>query len=140
MNGRKLIRVEDVMKRDFDLVEGLATVADALKSMRHVSTRVLIVDKRHPDDEYGIVMLSDIAKKVLARDRSPARVNVYEVMSKPVMSVDPKMDIRYCARLFERFGLSRAPVIEVGKVIGVVSYTDMVVRGMLKEWMEESGG
>ncbi|HGX93137.1 MAG TPA: CBS domain-containing protein, partial [Candidatus Tenderia sp.] len=52
------------------------------------------------------------------------------IMSKPVVGVDPGMDIRYCARLFDRFGLSRAPVIECGKVVGVVSYTDMVLKGM----------
>jgi predicted transcriptional regulator len=51
-------------------------------------------------------------------------------MSKPVVSVDPQMDIRYCARLFENFGLGRAPVIEDGKVIGIVGYTDIVLRGV----------
>ena len=40
------------------------------------------------------------------------------------------MDIRYCARLFERFKLSRAPVVENQKVIGIVSFTDMVLKGM----------
>jgi predicted transcriptional regulator len=125
------VRVRDVMKSGVDVVDGLMTVADALRSMRHVDTKVMIVDKRHEDDEYGIVLLADIAKKVLARDRSPERVNVYEIMSKPVIAVDPMMDIRYCARLFERFGLSRAPVIGSGKVVGVVSYTDMVLHGML---------
>ena len=74
-------------------------------------------------------MISDIAKKVLALDRSPDRVNVYEVMSKPVISVDPEMDIRYCARMFERFGLSRAPVLENRKIVGIVSFTDMVLKG-----------
>jgi len=54
-------------------------------------------------------------------------------MAKPVISVDPKMDIRYCARLFEKFGLSRAPVIENGKMIGIISFTDMVLRGMVTE-------
>jgi CBS domain-containing protein len=52
-------------------------------------------------------------------------------MSKPVLSVDPDMDIRYCARMFERFGLSRAPVTENGKVIGIVSFTDMVLKGIV---------
>jgi CBS domain-containing protein len=52
-------------------------------------------------------------------------------MSKPVMSVDPEMDIRYCARMFERFGLSRAPVVVGGKVIGIVSFTDMVLKGVV---------
>ena len=131
MNERKVVRVRDVMKPDFDRVDGLMTVKDALEAMKHVETKALIVDKRHADDEFGIVLLSDIAKKVLARDRSPARVNVYEVMSKPVLGVPPDMDIRYCARLFERFHLSRAPVIEHREVMGIVSFTDMVLHGLV---------
>ena len=83
-------------------------------------------------DEYGILLLADIARLVLGRDRSPDRVNVYEIMSKPVLSVNPAMDIRYCARLFDRFGLSMAPVIEGGEVIGLVSYNDLVLKGMIR--------
>jgi CBS domain-containing protein len=130
MNDRKLIRVREVMKRNFDTVDGMASVADALDRMEHVDTKALIVNKRHEDDEYGMLLISDIARHVLAKDRSPERVNVYEIMAKPVITVDPGMDIRYCARLFERFHLSRAPVIENGKVIGIVSLTDMVLRGL----------
>jgi predicted transcriptional regulator len=132
MNERKLIRVREVMKSHFDMVNGMATVEEALEQMKHVETKSLIVDKRTDDDEYGMVMLSDISREVLALDRAPARVNIYEIMSKPVLTVDPEMDIRYCARLFERFGISRAPVVENRKVIGIVSHTDMVLRGMEK--------
>ncbi len=130
MNHRKIIRVRDVMKTGFDMVEGMDTVADALRNSRHPETRCFIVNIRHDDDEYGIVLLSDIAKQVLARNKAPERVNIYEIMSKPVISVDPDMDIRYCARLFENFGLSRAPVVDDGKVIGVVGYTDIVLSGV----------
>lgn len=133
MNERKIIRVRDVMKKQYDLVDGMTTVSDVLSKMQHVDTKCVIVNKRHADDEYGIVLLSDIAKQILAKDRSPDRVNVYEVMSKPVISVAPEMDIRYCARLFDKFGLSRAPVIEQGQLIGIVSFTDMVLHGMLEQ-------
>jgi len=133
MNERKIIRVRDVMKKEYDLVDGMTTVKDVLSKMQHVDTKCVIVNKRHADDEYGIVLLSDIAKQILAKDRSPDRVNVYEVMSKPVISVDPEMDIRYCARLFDKFGLSRAPVLENGQLIGIVSFTDMVLHGMLEQ-------
>ena len=131
MNDRTLVRVKDVMKSNFDMIDGKMTVRDALQTMKHVDTKSLIVDKRNDDDEYGMVLLSDIAKQVLAKDRAPERVNIYEIMAKPVMSVDPDMDIRYCARMFERFGLSRAPVIQNGKVIGIVSFTDMVLKGIV---------
>lgn len=133
MNDKPITRVREVMKQNYDIVDGMTTVKDALIKMRYVDTKCLIIDKRHDDDEYGIVMLSDIAKQVLAKDRAPERINVYEVMSKPVISVDPEMDIRYCARMFEKFGLSRAPVIENRKLIGIVSFTDMVLNSVANE-------
>ena len=133
MNEKTIIRVRDVMKTDFDIVDGMMTIKDALTEMKHVETKTLIVDKRNSNDEYGLLMLSDIAKRVLAKDRSPERVNVYEVMTKPVISVHAHMDIRYCARLFEQFGLSRAPVIENQELLGIVSYTDMVLHGIASE-------
>ena len=130
---KNIVRVRDVMKFDVDIVDGMLTVTEALKSMKFPDTRTLIVDKRHADDEYGVVMFRDMAKKVLARDHSPNRVNIYEIMSKPVLSVYPDMDIRYCTRLFDRFGLSRAPVLEDQKIIGLVSYTDIVLKGFASE-------
>ena len=131
MKDRSIIRVRDVMATTINLVDGIDTVRKALETMRYEDTRALIVRKRHDDDEYGIVLLSDIARLVLARDRSPDRVNIYEIMSKPVISVDSEMDIRYCARLFSKFGIHHAPVIDNGEIAGMVSYTDMVIRGYI---------
>ena len=126
MSDRILIRVREVMKREFDMVDGMSSISDALKLMKHMETKCLLVDKRNEDDEFGILLISDIARHVLAHDRAPDRVNVYEIMTKPVITVDPEMDIRYCARMFDRLGLSRAPVVEHRKIIGIVSFTDMV--------------
>lgn len=128
---KKIIRVRDVMKEEFDMIDGRVTVMEALRTMSHVETKSLIVDKRHDDDEFGMVLISDIAREVLAKDRSPDRVNVYEIMVKPTLPVDPEMDIRYCARYFEKFNLSRAPVVENRKVIGIISFTDMVLKGLV---------
>jgi CBS domain-containing protein len=132
MSGPKSIRVGDVMKREFDLVDGKLTVREALLSMKHPETRALIIDKIDSEDEYGLVLISDIAKKVLAADRSPDRVNLYEIMAKPVLSVLPEMSIKHCAKLLERFSIMRAPVISNGKVIGIVSFHDLVLRGLME--------
>lgn len=130
--NRTIVRVRDVMKKSFDMVDGMATVAEALETMKHVETKTLIVNKRHEDDVYGIVTLTGIARHVLAVDRAPQRVNIYEIMTKPVVHARPNMDIRYCARLFDNLDLSRAPVIKDGEVLGIVSLTDMVIKGLLE--------
>jgi CBS domain-containing protein len=127
-----LIRVKDVMKTDFGTIDGVATVADALIKMKTLKTAVLIVNKRNDDDEYGMLTSGDIARHVLAKDRAPDRVNVYEIMSKPVISVHPDMDIRYCSRLFANYNLVRAPVLENKKVVGMVSPNSLVLDGLYK--------
>lgn len=124
-------RVRDVMNDQFAMIDGLKTVAEAIRLSRDREIKALIVNKRDEDDEYGLVLSNDIAKKVLSKNKSPERVNVYEVMTKPALSVLPDMNVKHCARLFERFGISRAPVIENGVVLGIVSYHSIVMHGML---------
>ena len=130
MSENRLVRVKDVMSNDYQVVDGLMMVNEALAIMKSSGVVVLIVDKRNENDEFGIVLLSDIARDVLAVDRSPERVNIYEIMSKPVVSVDPEMDIRYCARLFHRLGFSYAPVNDDGKLCGIVGYAEMLLNGL----------
>ncbi|MCX7083100.1 MAG: CBS domain-containing protein [Methylococcales bacterium] len=132
ITNNTLIRVKDVMKTDFGTIEGVATVADALIKMKTLKTAVLIVNKRNEDDEYGMLTSGDIARHVLAKDRAPDRVNVYEIMNKPVISVHPDMDIRYCSRLFANYNLVRAPVLENKKVVGMVSPNSLVLDGLYK--------
>lgn len=127
MNGENIKRVSDVMTDDYILVDGLATIAEAIAELKQSGAHCMVVQKRHTDDEYGILLMSDVAKHVVARNRSPHRVNVYEIMSKPVITVRPSMDVRYTARMFENFGLSVAPVLHSGEVLGIVSYDEIVL-------------
>lgn len=130
MKSKKLIRVRDVMKTNFGTVDGTATISEAVKIMKEQKTSILVVNKKHDDDEYGLILAGDIARHVLAKDRSPDRVNIYEIMEKPVISVHPEMDIRYCSRLFANYDLVRAPVIEDRLVIGTVSPVSLVLDGL----------
>ena len=132
IENKSIIRVKDVMQTDFGTIDGVATVAEALKKMKSLKTAVLIVNKRNEDDEYGMLTSGDIARHVLAKDRAPDRVNVYEIMNKPVISVHPDMDIRYCSRLFANYNLVRAPVLENKKVVGMVSPNSLVLDGLYK--------
>ena len=130
MNHKSKLNVADVMSTSYLLLPGMATVAEALKEMVAVSAHSVMIDKRSEEDEYGIVLTSDIAKHVLSKNRSPERVNLYEIMSKPVLSVSPTMRIRYCARMLEHFGISTAPVVENGEIKGIVTYDVLVLKGL----------
>lgn len=132
MNKRNIIRIREVMKTKFETIDGLATVRQALERMKQEDVETLIVNKRHDDDEYGMVIIADIAREVLAKNRSPDRISVYEIMTKPAVCVPPEMDIRYASRLLSRLGFARAPVVEGRTVVGTVSFTDMVLKGLLR--------
>ena len=130
MTTRNWGLVRDCMRTDVTEVDGRLDVLAALKIMKKVSATSLIVKRRDEHDEYGMLLFSDIAKEVIAKNRAPERVNVYEVMAKPVLTVRPDMEIHYCARLFENFGISHAPVVENDKIVGIVSFYLLVLHGL----------
>jgi CBS domain-containing protein len=122
------VTVREVMTASPFVVDGLATVREAIELMQEHRVSSLVVDRRHEGDEYGVIVVHDIATDVIGANRSPDRTNVYEVMSKPVISLDADMDIKYAVRLLGRFGLSRALVLEHGDLIGIVTLRDLVLR------------
>ena len=130
MSDTDWVPVRNVMRKDVTQVDGKLDVLSALKIMKKVGATSLIVKRRDERDEYGMLLFSDVAKKVIAKDRAPERTNVYEIMAKPVISVHPDMNIRYCAKLFEQFGISHAPVIDGDEVVGIVSYYLLVLEGL----------
>ena len=123
--------VKDVMTPTPHIIDRLATVSEAMDLMRREQVSSLVIDHRHEGDEYGLVVVHDIAEKVIGADLSPDRTNVYEIMSKPVLSFDAQMDIKFAIRMLTRFGLSRALVTEGGALVGIVTLRDMVFRFVL---------
>ena len=128
MNQRRQIRVEDVMVTEVHSIDGLATVAEAMALMRQHNVNSLAVNRRDADDEVGLVLVSDVARDVIARNRSPERVNVYEIMSKPVLALPSEMLARYAVRLLVRFDISRAIVVDHDRnPVGIVTLRDLVI-------------
>ncbi len=126
--AQNYIRVREVMTPAPRVIEGLATARQAVKLMREHHVSSLIIDRRHDGDEYGMVTVHDIAGQVIGPDRSLDRVSVYEIMSKPVLTDDVEMDVKYAIRILARFRLSRALVTEKGTMVGIVTLRDMAIR------------
>lgn len=121
----------EVMSTRITYIDGLATVREAVNMMRHEKVEALIVEKRSPQDAYGIVVIQDIITGVFIPDRSPDDVNVYEIMTKPVVSVPADMRVRYAARLLSKFGLKIAPVEDQGAYIGMLSLSSIILSDIV---------
>ena len=128
MSTKKYDKVRDVMKPKVEFIDGLATVAEAIKKMRENGFGSLIVAKRDESDEYGFVNVQAIARLVIEPNLSPERVSVYEIMEKPVLSVHGDMNIRYAIRVLERANQPFALVIDNNNAAGLVTLLDMVLR------------
>ena len=129
------------MRDAFLMVDGMNTVRDVLVILRTHPVRCLVVYKRHDADEFGLLLVSDIGRKVLATGRRPERINVYEIMTKPAITVPPEMGLDHCAQLFARCGISRAPVVRSdGRIVGIVSLNDLVLRGLLPNFVPGEPG
>ncbi|ABA23548.1 CBS domain containing membrane protein [Trichormus variabilis ATCC 29413] len=122
------MRAKQIMTQDVATIRGSASVAEAVRLMRLKGLRALIVEPRHSADAYGIVTVADIAGKVIAYGKDSENVRIYEIMSKPCITVDPDLDVEYVARLLSTTNLWCAPVIK-GELLGVISITDIVSKG-----------
>ena len=130
MSLKPELRVGDVMVTEVISIDGLATVSDAMALMRRRNVNSLVVNRRDDNDEIGLVLVSDIARQVIAPNRSPDRVNVYEIMSKPVWTLPPDMLARYAVRLLARFDVSRAVVVDNDRnPVGIVTLSDLTLGG-----------
>ena len=131
MNDRgddRAIRVSDVMGAEVHTIDGMATVAEAMATMKRLQISSLVVNRRHDDDELGVITVKDLAHEVIAPDRAPERVNVYEVMAKPALTIRSAMLVRYAVRLLVQFSVSRALVVDdAGEPCGLVTLRDLVL-------------
>ena len=130
MTRMKRICVQDVMKTTYGSIDSRSTIREALIEMKRLQTAVLVVSKSDEHDEYGLLLVSDIVRQVLAKNRAPERVNVYEIMIKPVVCVEPDMDICNCSRLMATLNLMRLLVVKDKVILGTISPRALALNGM----------
>lgn len=126
--GSTVITVGDVMATELRTINGLASVREALDRMQASGTNSLVIERRHEGDEYAFVTVYDVAERVISNNRSVERTSVYEIMTKPALTLSAEMNIKYAIRLLARLGVRRALVTRGGDVVGFVSQRDMVMR------------
>ena len=121
-------RVKDVMYAYVVNIHGITKVSDALNTMKEENIQTILVRPRNDEDVYGLITLRDIARKVIAAGKRLDEVHAYEIMTKPILTVDVNMPIIYAARILTNFNVSWAPVMENGALVGMVSLMGIVLK------------
>ena len=121
----RFARAYDVMTKTVTYVDGKAAVADAIELMRKKKVSSLVVNRRDHSDAWGIITRKDIVNKIVDPGKDPRRVRVFEIMSKPLVTVSPGLALKYCARLMHTTGIRRAVVFDGKDIMGILSNTDI---------------
>lgn len=121
----KYTAASNLMNKDIRYIKGDATVAEAMKRMHEWKVSSLIVERRDEHDAYGIVTRKDIVNKVINPGQDPTTVHVYEIFTKPLLTVSPGLDVRYCARMLANLDIRRLVVFDGKKILGMLSNTDI---------------
>ena len=122
-----IIRVKEIMHKEVPSIDGMASAKEAAAIMRSSRVSELLVARRSDDDAWGIITVMDIIKDIIVADRDAETVFVYEIMTKPVVTVPAQMDIRYAVRLMERIGVRRAPVEDQGEIVGMMTLSSLIL-------------
>lgn len=125
--SKSIVRVRDVMKKEILSIDGMSSAREAAEMMREARVSELLVARRHDDDAWGMVTLTDLVKRVIVPGRNGEEVEVYEIMTKPIITVPASMDIRYAVRLMNRTSVRSAPVEDMGEVVGMVTLSSLVL-------------
>lgn len=117
------LKVEDAMIRDVIAVDATSTVKEAVEIMNEHEIGCLVVIENHRLT--GILTERDILKRVLAATKDPKKTKVGEIMTTRVFTVSPETDLEEAARLMFENDVKKLPVISEGKLVGLVTLTDL---------------
>jgi len=111
------------MVKEVITVDGESTVKEAADIMNRFEIGCLIVTK--DGKAVGILTERDLLKRVVSRTKNPQKTKVKTVMSKPLIVVEPDMELEEAAKLMFKLKIKKLPVVESGRLMGLVTLTDL---------------
>lgn len=134
------IIVREAMKVNPLTVKPKTSVEEAAIKMRDYGIgNCIVVDKK----PIGIITESDIIKKVVANNLLGSKVTVEEIMSSPIIVIDPYSPLEEAMKTMGKCNIRRLPVVEKGKLIGIITHKDIsrispILHEISREWYDIS--
>ena len=120
------MEIKDIMSKSVVAVHPNESVEVAARTMTHYNIGILPVCTN--GKLCGVITDRDIVTRCLAANRQPSDTQVRQVMTQQVTTAKPDMQIGVAAHLMGRMQIRRLPVVENGKLCGMVSLGDMAIH------------
>ena len=118
--------VKEIMRTEVVTIRATASIREAMQTMRTHKVKSLVVDRKDSHDAYGIITYTTILRTIVAEEGDIDLINVYDVCTKPVISVHAEMDVRHVARLMINQRFRRVVVLKDGALQGIITRNDIV--------------
>ena len=124
----KGIRVGDLMNRDIKTISKTTDLMSVIEMMRNLDISSLIVEPDNDLDAYGIITRKDIVEALVENNPDINSLFVEDSMTKPAITVNPELSIYNCHRIMRMVGVRRMPVVDRGKLVGIISNSDIFTK------------
>lgn len=122
MSGILLVR--DIMVRNVKTVRTDDTVLEAVSKMNKFRIgSVIVTNNGRP---VGIITERNILQRIVEPCLDPAVVRAKDIMSSPLITIDANAAVEEAAQIMARRQIKKLPVVEGGKVVGILSTSDIV--------------
>ena len=122
----KNLCAKDLMKKDVKTIREMDSISMAIQTMNDLSVSSLVVERNDDNDAFGMITRKDIVEGLMMDfDSGVEALLVENIMSKPVITINPDLSISLCYQMMRMMGVRRMPVVDDKELVGILSSTDL---------------
>ncbi|MEM3731249.1 MAG: CBS domain-containing protein [Candidatus Bathyarchaeia archaeon] len=121
-----IVLVRDVMSKDVRVVRPDTTMKEVVATMNKFDIGSIVVVQG--DRPVGIITERDILRKIVEPCLAPETLTARQVMTSPVLTINENATLEEAAKLMAKKRVKRLPVMNNGKLVGIVTFTDVVFK------------
>lgn len=116
----------DLMKKDVKTIKEMDSINRAITTMIDLGVSSLVIERNDDNDAFGMITRKDIVEALIPEIETGVEAMLVEdIMSKPVITVNPDLSIFQCYQMMRMMGVRRMPVVDDKELVGILSSTDL---------------
>ena len=116
----------DLMKKDVKTIREMDSINKAITTMIDLDVSSLVIERNDDNDAFGMITRKDIVEALIPEIETGVEAMLVEdIMSKPVITVNPDLSIFQCYQMMRMMGVRRMPVVDDKELVGILSSTDL---------------